>query len=189
MVDDNIQLLLDEAEDHMNKTLDHLRHELNAIRAGRAAPAMVEGVRVDYYGTSTPLNQMASVSAPQHDLIVIQPWDRSAVNDIEKAIRAANLGLNPSNDGTIIRIPVPPLSEERRRDLVKAARQRGEDAKIGIRNVRRNVKDEIKRVQETEKLSEDLRFEGEELLQKLTDSFIEKIDHLLERKEAEIMEV
>lgn len=189
MVDDNIQLLLDEAEDHMQKTLDHLRQELHGIRAGRAAPAMVENVRVDYYGVSTPLNQMASINAPQHDMIIIQPWDRSVLNDIEKAIRAANLGLNPSNDGSIIRIPVPPLSEERRRDLVKGARARGEEAKIGIRNVRRHSKDEIKRVQEAEKLSEDMRFEGEELLQKLTDAYIEKVDQLLERKEAEIMEV
>jgi len=189
MVDDNIQLLLDEAEEHMQKTLDHLRHELHSIRAGRASPSMVENVRLDYYGVSTPLNQMASVNAPQHDMIIIQPWDRSVVNDIEKAIRAAELGVNPSNDGSIIRIPVPPLSEARRRDLVKGAKTRAEEAKIGIRNVRRHTKDEIKQVQESEKLSEDMRFEGEEILQRLTDSYIEKVDHLLERKEAEIMEV
>ncbi len=189
MVDDSIQLLLDEAEEHMEKTLEWLRHELHTIRAGRATPAMVDGVRVDYYGTQTPLNQMASVNAPQHDLIVIQPWDRSALRDIEKAIQSANLGLNPSNDGSLIRIPIPPLSEERRRDLVKAAKGRGEEAKVGIRNVRRNSKDEIKRVQEQEKLSEDMRYEAEDLLQKMTDEHIAKVDRLLEHKEAEIMEV
>lgn len=189
MVDENIQLLLDEAEEHMSKTLDWLRAELNTVRAGRASPAMVENVRVDYYGTQTPLNQMASITAPQADLIVIQPWDRSVLSQVERAIMSANVGLNPSNDGMIIRIPVPPLSEERRRELAKTARSRGEEAKIGIRNVRRHVKDEIKKVQEEMHLSEDLRYEGEELLQELTDRYIERVDHLLDRKEAEIMEV
>lgn len=189
MVDDSIQLLLDDADEHMSKTLDWLRTELNGVRAGRATPAMVDNVRVDYYGSHTPLNQMASVNAPQADLLVIQPWDRSALNDIEKAIRAANLGLNPSNDGNIIRIPVPPLSEERRRDLVKTARARGEEAKIGIRNIRRSTKDEIKRLQQDEALPEDMRFEGEESLQGLTDKYTERIDQILQRKEEEIMEV
>ncbi len=189
MLDDNIELLLEEARENMDKTLDFLRSELNAIRAGRASPAMLENIRVDYYGSITPLNQMASVNAPQPDLLVVQPWDRSALSDIERAIQAANIGLNPSNDGSLIRIPVPPLSEERRRDLVKNARTRGEDAKIAIRNVRRHAKDEIKRVQQEENLPEDMRYEGEEALQKITDNHTDKIDQLLDRKEAEIMEV
>ncbi len=189
MLHEDIELILEDAEEHMEKTLEHLRHELSAIRAGRATPAMLENVRVDYYGTQTPLNQMASVSAPQPDLLVVQPWDRSALNDIEKAIMAANIGLNPSNDGNMIRIPVPPLSEERRRDLAKTARHRGEEAKIAIRNIRRHARDEIKKTQKEEHLPEDMRFEGEERLQKLTDRYIEKVDTLLHHKEAEIMEV
>ena len=189
MIDENIQLLLDEAKASMQKTLEHLRADLNTIRAGRATPAMLEGVRVDYYGSQTPLNQMASVSAPQADLLVVQPWDRSALGTIEKGITTANLGLNPSNDGSLIRIPVPPPSEERRRDLAKSARAKGEDAKISVRNIRRSAKDEIKSVQQEENLPEDMRYEGEENLQKLTDDHIESIDTLLDRKEAEIMEV
>jgi ribosome recycling factor len=189
MLDENLVIILDEAESSMSKSLEHLRHELNTIRAGRATPAMLDGVRVEYYGSHSPLNQMASVSAPQADLLVVQPWDKTALGSIERAIIAANIGLNPSNDGGMIRIPVPPPSEERRRDLAKGARQRGEDAKIAVRNIRRSAKDEIKTIQQEEKLSEDMRYEAEDRLQKLTDSFVEKIDHLLDRKEAEIMEV
>lgn len=189
MIDPSIQLILDDAEEHMQKSLEWLHSELNTIRAGRASPAMVENVRVDYYGSQTPLNQMASVNAPQPDLLIIQPWDRSALNAIEKAIQSANLGLNPSNDGTLIRIPVPPPSEERRRDLVKSAKSRGEESRIAIRNVRRTAKDQIKSTQQDESLSEDMRYEAEETLQTLTDRYIEKVDALLERKEGEIMEV
>jgi len=189
MVDEMIKLALEEAEDRMDKALDFLRSELASIRAGRATPAMLEHIKVDYYGSHTPLNQMASVSAPQPDLLVIQPWDRSALNDIEKAIMSANVGVTPSNDGMIIRVPVPPLSEERRRDLAKTARSRGEEAKVSIRNLRRHGKDEIKSLQQSENLPEDMRYEGEERLQKLTDLHIEKIDDLLDRKEKEIMEV
>lgn len=189
MVDENIQLILDDAEERMDKTLEHLGSELSTIRAGRATPAMLSGVRVNYYGSVTPLNQMANVSAPQPDLLVVQPWDRSALNDVERAIQEANLGLNPSNDGSMIRLPVPPLSEERRRDLVKVARSRGEDAKVSIRQIRRHAKDDIKSTQQSENLPEDMRYEGEEILQKLTDQHIDKIDSILDRKEAEVMEV
>ena len=189
MLDEMIQLILEDAKERMDKALEHLRSELTGIRAGRATPAMLENIKVDYYGSSTPLNQMASVSAPQADLLVIQPWDASALNDIEKAILAANIGVNPSNDGALIRVPIPPLSEERRKDLAKSARGRGEDGRVAIRNIRRNLKDEIKSVQQTENLPEDMRYEGEEQLQKLTDSYIGKIDDYLDRKEKEIMEV
>ena len=189
MLDDELQLILDDAQEHMDKTLEHLRTELNAIRAGRASPSMVENVRVDAYGSSTPLNQLSSLSAPQADLIVVQPWDRSLLPDIERAIMAENLGLNPSNDGSIIRIPVPPLSEERRRDLVKTASSKGEDAKISIRNIRRSAKDELKTTQEEEHLSEDMRYWAEEKLQEMTDAHTDRVDTMLERKEKEIMEV
>lgn len=189
MVDEMITMALAEAQELMDKALEHLRSELGSIRAGRASPAMLENIKVDYYGSQTPLSQMASVTAPQPDLLVIQPWDRAAVNDIEKAIMSANIGVTPSNDGHIVRVPVPPLSEERRKDLAKGARSRGEDAKVSVRNVRRSIKDDIKNLQQTEKLPEDMRFEGEDRLQKLTDQHIAKIDELLDRKEKEIMEV
>ena len=189
MIHEELQLILDDASEHMDKTIEHLRHEMMSIRAGRATPAMLENVRVDYYGSITPLSQMASINAPQPDLLVVQPWDTTALGDIEKAIQGANLGLNPSNDGAMIRLPVPPLSEERRRDLVKAARTRGEDAKVAVRNVRRSAKDHIKTTQNDENLPEDLRYEAEETLQAMTDKHITKIDSLLDNKEAEIMEV
>ena len=189
MISETLQLVLADAEEHMNGSIEHLRGEFKTIRAGKATPAMLENIRVDYYGSVTPLNQMASVSAPQSDMLVVQPWDRSALNDIEKAINQANLGLNPSNDGSMIRLPVPPLSEERRRDLVKTAKVRAEDAKIAIRNVRRNSKEDIKKTVAEETLSEDMQYEAEESLQQLTDQFIEKIDRLMDHKEGEIMEV
>ena len=189
MLDDHIKRVLEEATDKMDKALEHLRTELTSIRAGRASPAILEHLRVDYYGTQTPLNQMASVSAPQPDLLMVQPWDTSALAEIEKAILTSNMGFNPSNDGTFIRIPIPPLSEERRKDLVKTARARGEDTKVAVRNVRRHSKDEIKRMQQDENLPEDMRYEGEEELQQVTDKHIQKIDDYLDRKEAEIMEV
>ncbi len=188
-MDENLQLLLDEAEEHMNKSLEHLRTDLGSLRAGRASAAMLDSVRVEYYGSQMPLNQVASVSAPQADLIVVQPWDKAALHPIERALIAANLGVNPSNDGSVIRIPVPPPTEERRKDLAKTARSKGEDAKVAIRNVRRHSKDQIKSVQQEEKLSEDLRFEAEDTLQKLTDDHIARIDTMLDKKEAEIMEV
>lgn len=189
MVNTYIRDLLAEAEEHMEKSLDWLRHELNSIRAGRASPTMIENIRVEYYGSQTPLNQIASISAPQHDLLIVQPWDRSALEAVEKGIMTANMGLNPSNDGTLIRIPVPPLSEERRKDLVKTAKARGEEAKIGIRNIRRDVKDKIKKVVEEEHISEDMEYEGEERLQEITDQYTDAVDQLIERKEGEIMEV
>lgn len=189
MVDQHIKDLLKEAEEQMEKSMDWLRQELNSIRAGRATPSMIENVRVDYYGSQTPLNQIASISAPQPDLLIVQPWDRSALEAVEKGIMAANMGLNPSNDGGLIRIPVPPLSEERRKELVKTAKSRGEEAKIGIRNIRRDVKDTMKKVVEEEHISEDMQYEGEERLQKITDNYTDAVDRLINRKDAEIMEV
>jgi len=189
MLHESLQLVVDDAQEHMEKSIEHLRSELRTIRAGRASPAMLETVRVDYYGSVTPLSQMASISAPQPDLIVVQPWDRSVLNDVEKAIQAANLGLNPSNDGSFIRLPVPPLSEERRRDLVKGARHRGEETKVAIRSIRRHAKDHIKQMQKDESLPEDMRFEAEDEIQRLTDEYSAKVDTLLDHKEAEIMEV
>lgn len=189
MLDDQLTLILSDARDHMHKSLEHLAVELSHIRAGRANPAMVEDVRVDAYGSAMPLNQVANVSAPQSDLIVIQPWDKSQLGAIERAITAANLGLNPTNDGTLIRLSIPPLTEERRRDLARQARTKGEDAKIAVRNVRRDAKDHVKKAVDSDHLSEDMRYEAEEQLQKLTDEHTEKVDQMLGRKEHDIMAV
>jgi len=189
MLDENLQLLLDEATESMDRALQHLRHELNTIRAGRATPAMLEGVRAEYYGVMTPLNQMANINAPQADLIVVQPWERKVLNVIERAIIAANLGFNPSNDGNVIRIPVPTPTEERRRDLVKMSKHKGEEAKIAIRNIRRSAKDEMAAAVKEFRLPEDMGYDVEDRLQKVTDKHIHQVDDVLVRKEAEIMEV
>lgn len=189
MINEDLNLILEDTEDHMRKSVEHLMTELKSIRAGRASPSMLENIRVDYYGSQTPLNQMASINAPQADILVVQPWDRGALADIEKAIQAANLGLNPSNDGAVIRLPVPPLSEERRRDLVKAARSRGEETKISIRNVRRHAKEYVKSSLKEDNLPEDMGHECDDRIQKMTDDYISKTDQLLDHKESEIMEV
>ena len=189
MSDTPIQDQLDSADEQMQETASYLRSELNTIRAGRATPAMLNNVKVDYYGSKTPLNQVASVSAPQADLLIVQPFDQNALNDIERGIMMANLGLNPSNDGSVIRVPVPPLSEERRRELAGTARERAEEAKISIRNIRREIKDNIQRVVKEQNVSEDVRYGAEEDLQELTDKYVERIDRMTERKEDEIMEV
>jgi ribosome recycling factor len=189
MIANEIKLVLDDAKDQMKKSLEHLAHELNAIRAGRASPSMLDNVYVEYYGSITPLNQVAGISSPSPDLLIVQAWDKSVTGDIERAIIAANLGLNPSNDGEMIRIPVPPLSEERRKDLVKAARHRGEEVKVSLRNVRRHARDLVKRTQKDENLPEDMRFEAEDRIEEMTHEFIEAVDKALDRKEAEILEV
>ncbi|HYE94741.1 MAG TPA: ribosome recycling factor [Rubricoccaceae bacterium] len=189
MLDERLTKLLDEARGHMHKSLEHLAQELLHIRAGRANAAMVDDVRVEAYGSHMPLNQVASVSTPAPDLIVIQPWDRSTLGPIERAIQAANLGLNPTNDGTLIRIAIPPLTEERRKELAKTARTKGEDARVAVRNVRKDSKNHIQRMVQDAKLPEDMRFEAEDRLQKLTDEFVGKVDEMLQKKEHDIMAV
>ena len=189
MINERLKALLQEAEEHMEKSLEWLQGELHVIRAGRAMPAMIDKLRVDYYGAQTPLNQIATIGAPQPDLLTVQPWDRSALDAIEKSIMASNMGFNPSNDGTLIRIPVPPLSEERRRVLVKTAKGRAEEAKIGIRNIRRDAKDKMRKTGEAEHIPEDMLFEAGEQLQDITNRFTGAADSLVARKEEEIMEV
>ncbi|PEN12550.1 ribosome recycling factor [Longibacter salinarum] len=189
MSDDPVQDVLDDADERMEEAFNFLRSEFNSIRVGRAAPAMLENVKVEYYGSVVPLNQVASVTAPQADLLVVQPFDRNAIGDIERGIMTADLGLNPNNDGEKIRIPVPPLSEERRKELAKKARERAEDAKISIRNIRRDVKDELKKTVEEHNLSEDVMYGAEEDLQEITDKYTNKSDDLLEKKTEAIMKV
>jgi ribosome recycling factor len=189
MPDDPVQDVLDEADEQMTEAVDHLKSELKTIRAGRARPGMLDNVTVKYYGSQTPLNQVASVSAPQADLLVVQPFDQNALQDIERGIMKADLGLNPNNDGEKIRIPIPPLSEERREELVTTAGERAEEAKISIRNIRRDAKNEIHRVVDEENLSEDVKYGGEEDLQEITDEHTEQVDALLEKKKERIMDV
>ncbi|MCI0513466.1 ribosome recycling factor [candidate division KSB1 bacterium] len=175
--------------DKMEKTLAATKAELARIRTGKASPTLLDTVRVNYYGSTVPLKQVASVNIPEPRLIVIQPWDKKLLAEVEKAILKADLGLNPSNDGTLIRIPIPPLSEERRKELVKFARKVGEQKKVAIRNLRRDGNEELKQQEKEHIISEDEMHRGQEKIQKLTDDHIKKIDDLLEKKELEIMEV
>ena len=189
MIDENIQLLLDEAEDGMKKTLLWLQSELHSVRAGRATPSMIENVRIDYYGSQTPLNQIASISATQPDLLVVQPWDRSVLSDIEKAIQKSELSVNPNNDGKVIRINIPPLTEERRQELVKVAKNKGEQCRVSIRNIRREVIEKLRTAEKSGDLPEDDRHRGEKEAQELTDKFITEIGQTIAVKEEEIMTV
>ncbi|MFN2422410.1 MAG: ribosome recycling factor [Cryomorphaceae bacterium] len=183
-----IQMIHEEAEASMKKAVDHLEDELLKIRAGKASPAMLEGVKVDYYGSLTPLNQVANVNTPDPRTISVQPWEKKMLETIEKAIMNANLGLNPQNNGELIMINVPPLTEERRKDLVKRAKAEGEHAKVSVRTARKDANDEIKKL-EKDGLSEDLAKDAEAEVQKLTDEYNSKIDSEVGRKEKDIMTI
>ena len=184
-----IDPILREAETKMAKSIEHFNAELTHIRTGRANPALIEKVMVPYYGTPTPLNQLAQISAPEPRLLVVQVYDRSQIGAVEKALRSGEMGLNPANDGQVIRVPIPPLTEERRREYVRLVRHKAEEARVAVRNVRR---DEIHRLQEQEKageIPEDAAKKAQERLQKITDAHIGQSDALAARKEAEVMEV
>ncbi len=185
MIDDE---LLD-ATDRMEKAVDALRRDLATIRTGRASPAIVEHLQVDYYGTPTPLNQLATISAPEARLIVIQPWDRGSIGTVEKAILKSDIGLNPSNDGTVIRLAIPQLTEERRRDIAKQVRKRVEDARVAVRNIRRDCHDHIRRLEHGHEISQDDLHRAETELQKLTDDQVKQIDKVGHEKEEEILAV
>ncbi|WP_306349793.1 ribosome recycling factor [Flavobacterium sp. '19STA2R22 D10 B1'] len=185
---EEINFILDSTKESMEGSLAHLEKEFLNIRAGKASPAMLGGVKVDYYGAQTPLSQVANISIPDALTITIQPWEKNMLHPIEKAIMIANLGFNPMNNGDNIIISVPPLTEERRRDLAKQAKVEAEDAKIGIRNSRKEANNEIKKL-EKEGTSEDICKSAEEDVQNLTNSYIKKIDDLLSVKDAEIMKV
>ncbi|MEX0679930.1 MAG: ribosome recycling factor [Balneolales bacterium] len=189
MITEKLQPYLDYAKEHMDEAVSFLKRELSHIRAGKASPQLLDGIKVDYYGALTPLNQLSNISAPDPRLLTVEPFDKSSIKEIEKAIMSSGLGLNPNNDGTLIRIPLPVLSEERRVALVKVAREKAEQARISIRNSRREVKDQIKEEVKDESLPEDSKFEAEEELQKITDSRTSKVDELLKEKENEIMTV
>lgn len=183
------QNLVSDAEEHMDKSLDVLRRELSTIRTGRANPALIEHLNVDYYGVPTQLYTIASISAPDARQLLVQPYDRSATGNIEKALRTSDLGFNPTNDGNLIRISIPPLTEERRRELVKLVHKRIEESKVAIRNVRRETMDRLRKMRKEKEISEDESSVVEEDLQKLTDRFIREADGIGHAKETEMLEV
>jgi ribosome recycling factor len=178
-----------DCKQRMQKALDTLKKDFSRLRTGRASTSLVEDITVDYYNTPTPLNQLASISIPDSRTITIQPWDRNSFSDVEKAIMKSDLGLNPINDGKVIRISIPPLTEERRKDLVKVAKKNTEDAKIAIRNVRRDGNESLKKMKNDKEITEDDQHKGQDKIQELTDSFTAKADELLTEKEKEIMEI
>jgi ribosome recycling factor len=183
-----IEEIHQEVKDGMQSTLDSLVKEYAGVRTGRATTALVDGILVDYFGAQAQLKQLATISVPESRLIVIQPWDKSVAPEVEKAIQRSNLGLNPVSDGTVIRIPVPPLTEERRRDLVKVVKKSAEDRRISVRNVRRDGNDLLKQMEKDKEISEDDNRRAQERIQKLTDEFIRKVDEAAAKKEKEVME-
>jgi ribosome recycling factor len=184
MLDDIYQ----DARESMGKTIASLKNELKRVRTGRANLSLLDGIRVDYYGTPTPINQMASLSVPESRLITIQPWDVSVIKDIEKALLKSDLGLTPSSDGKIIRITIPPLTEERRKQLAKTVHKTCEDHKIAIRNIRRDSNEMLKTLKKDGDIGEDDAFKGQDEVQKITDEFIAQIDEIYKEKEKEILE-
>jgi len=184
-----VKEILKGSSEKMNKAVEHLSHELLKIRTGKATTNLLDGIKVDYYGTPTPLIQLGNISTPDYHTITIQAWDKSAVPLIEKSIQAANLGLNPSNDGTLIRIPIPALNEERRKEIVKLVKKFAEESKVAVRNIRRDSIEHLKKTEKDEHISEDERKHAETEVQKLTDRHIKDIYDLIAVKEKEIMEV
>lgn len=178
-----------DARERMQKALETLELEYKRLRTGRAAVALVDNIRVDYYGTPTPLNQMATLTVPDPRTIMIQPWDNSIIGEVEKAILKSELGLTPMNDGKMIRISIPPLTEERRKDLVKVIKKRAEETKVAVRNIRRDANEMIKDLKKEKEISEDEQFRAQEETQKITDDFIKKIDGVYSTKETEILEI
>lgn len=177
------------AKEKMEKCLDALNRDYKAVRAGRANPAILDRVTVDYYGTPTPINQMAAISVPEPRMLMIQPWDASTLKDIEKAINTAEIGINPSNDGKVIRLAFPALTEERRKELVKDISKRGEEAKVAVRNVRRDAMDDIKKLKKDNDITEDDQKNGEKKLQDITDSYIKQVEEMVKKKEDEVLSI
>ncbi len=177
-----------EARERMGKSIDALDSELKRVRTGRASLNILDGIRVDYYGTQTPLNQMASLSVPESRLIVIQPWDATVIKDIEKALLKSDLGLTPSSDGKLIRLAIPPLTEDRRKELVKVTGKMCEDYKVAIRNIRRDSNEFLKMAKKEGDISEDELFKGQDQVQEITDEFVKRIDDIFKEKEKEILE-
>ncbi|HEY5997073.1 MAG TPA: ribosome recycling factor [Candidatus Deferrimicrobiaceae bacterium] len=181
--------IIKDVDDRMGRSIEAFKKELGKIRTGRASFALLEGVKVDYYGTPTPIQQVGTLSVPEARMITVTPWDTKLIGPIEKAIQSAGLGLNPSNDGKMVRVPVPPLTEERRKELVKVVRKEAEEARVALRNIRREGVDKLKDSEKKKEISEDDVKRGQEKIQKETDAFVKKVDEILKAKEQEIMEV
>lgn len=177
------------AEEKMGKTINALNSEYNSIRAGRASAAVLDKVRVDYYGTPTPINQLAAVSVAEARILTIQPWDKSVLGAIEKAIQTSDIGINPQNDGSVLRLTFPPLTEDRRKEIVKTVRSTAEDSKVAIRSIRRDCIDKLKKMQKDSEITEDDLKQGEKKIQDTTDKFIKDIDSIAAAKEKEVMEI
>lgn len=184
-----MKTVLKNAEERMNRRIDHLNNEYSAIRAGRANPAVLDKVTVDYYGAPTPINQLAAVSVTEARTLMIQPWDVSVLTPIERAIQMSDVGINPQNDGKALRMVFPPLTEERRKELVKDVKELAEEAKVGIRNVRRDAVDEFKAMKKNSEITEDDLKQAEKKTQDLTDKFVKEIDAIAEKKQKEIMSI
>ena len=184
-----LDLVYKETEERMQKVTGAYQRELASLRAGRATPALLDRIEVEYYGTVTPLNQLAGISAPESRLLVIQPWDKQSIGDIEKAILKSDLGLTPNNDGEVIRLAIPQLTEERRKELVKYLRKKAEESKVSIRNIRRDANDEVKQLEKSGDISEDEHRRSQEKIQDITNQKITEIDEITDLKEKEIMEV
>lgn len=176
-------------EDRCQKSIYSLKEELKTIRAGRANPSLLDGIKIDYYGQPTPLNQIAGISVPEPRLLTIQPWDKSTLPEIEKQILASNLGITPSNDGTVIRLPFPQLTEERRKELAKVVKKYGENSKVSVRNIRRDAQDEMKKLEKQKEITEDELHRSQDDIQKITDKYIEQIEKICKEKDAELMEI
>lgn len=177
-----------EVESRMKKTVENFEREISRLRTGRATPYLLDGIKVEYYGSQVPINQIATIQIPDPSVILIQPWDKSVIGEIERAIKKAGLGLNPQSDGNVLRIPIPPLSEERRQELVKLVRKYAEDARVAIRNIRRDGVEQVKKMEKNKEISEDDSKKAEKKLQELHDKYIEEINKLVKNKEKEILE-
>jgi ribosome recycling factor len=187
--DGSVQKVYTDLEKKMKTSLDTFRKELNSIRTGRASLALLDGITVQYYGVPTPLNQVATLSVPESRLMTIQPWDSSVIGEVEKAILKSDLGLTPSSDGRVIKIPIPPLTEERRKQLVRIVKKLGEECKVAVRNVRREGNDDIKNLERDKKISEDELRRAQDQVQKLTDRYISMVEQVSAQKEKEVMEI
>lgn len=183
-----VQDIITKTKEQMSKTVDFCASQLGKIRTGRASTSLLDGVMVDMYGTMGPISNAASVSTPDARSIIVQPWDKSLLSAIERAIHQADLGFNPQNDGTLLRIPVPPLTEERRKEFVKMSKKIAEEAKIALRNIRRDTNESLKKIEKSKEISEDDRKKGEDEVQKITDQFIKNVDTLQEKKEKELLQ-
>ena len=183
------QAICNETEQRMQKVIEKFKKELSRIRTGRATPSLLDGIMVDYYGSPVPVNQIANISVPDARMIVIQPWEKNMIVPVEKAIQTSDLGLNPQNDGNLIRLPIPPLSEERRKDIFKNCKKIGEENKVAVRNVRRDANDKLKKAEKDKVITQDEEKKGLENIQKITDKYIKNIDEVLVQKEKEVMEV